>query len=720
MRRTQAQAASPRKQSVAGPPAQAAHAALEAYPKLPGLTPAQHSKLQELCGPRWLDLAFHLPTRTLDRSATPPIAAAPVGETATLLATVVRRGAIPPKHIKRPLVIELTDSTAPLRAIYFHAGSWLERAYPVNTQVIVSGKIEADAKGKKIVHPDVWSLPHSDEKAEAKFANVARVWALYPATAGLTQGWLHRSVAQALAFLAEHPLPEWLPKALRETHGLPTFREALGAVHTPTTEADLAPTTPARVRLALDELYATQLALVHARANTRSLRGLAHGRHTRLREKMVAALPYPLTACQHQAVGEIIADLQAPRPMLRLLQGDVGAGKTLVALMAALHVVENGHQVALMAPTEILATQLFHNAQKLLQPLGITVGLLVGSHTAGQKRNMKAHIREGFVNVLVGTHALVEDDVIFDKLGLVIIDEQHRFGVRQRANLSANQPLPPDILTMTATPIPRTLALTAYGDMDVSTLRTKPPGRTPITTVVLPDEKLAEVAQRLQQVLTKGQQAYWVCPLVEESENSDLADATQRHAWLKETYGPQVGLLHGKMKPAEKTATMAAFAKGDLKILVSTTVIEVGVDVPNATVMVIEHAERFGLAQLHQLRGRVGRGAKASHCVLVYTAPLSAYAQARLNTLRQTEDGFALAEADLELRGPGEVLGTRQAGAMNLQLADLNAHKQLIPIARELAEKSLTSPLTAAQRNALALLLECFNQQNTAVFLRAG
>jgi ATP-dependent DNA helicase RecG len=683
-------------------------------PKTPGMTPVAHVKLSELCGPRVLDVLFHLPRSMLDRTNTQTVQSAEVGTRATLALKVLRRGPLPPRGVKRPLSIELGDDSGTLRALYFNPQSWLERAYPLGETVIVAGKIEADPKGKKLMHPDVWGERKGLE-------NVAKIFPLCPGTAGLAQGWQHRAAQVALQLAAQYPLPEWLPKALRESYQLPTLAEALQMVHAPEKPEDLEPTTPARVRLALDELYATQLALQHARASTRLLRGIAHGRHVALREKALRSLPFKPTADQTQALAEIAADLEAPRPMLRLLQGDVGSGKTLVALISALHVIENGHQVALMAPTEILAQQLFANAQKLLQPLGITVALLVGSMTPANKKKLKQHVREGFVNLLIGTHALVEDDVVFDKLGLVIIDEQHRFGVRARANLSANQPLPPDVLVMTATPIPRTLALTAYGDMDVSTLRQKPPGRQPITTQVMSDEKLAELAQRLRAVLERGEQAYWVCPLVEESEEVDLADATSRHLWLSQLYGAgRVGLLHGRLKPTEKVAVMEAFKRGEIGILVSTTVIEVGVDVPNASVMVIEHAERFGLAQLHQLRGRVGRGTNKSSCILVYSPPLGEYGQARLAALRQSEDGFYLAEADLELRGPGEVLGTQQAGAQRTRLADLVKHKDLIPVARDLAEKALTQPLNAAQRNALALLLEAFGKTAAATFLRAG
>lgn len=693
---------------------------LEAYPKFSGLTPAQYTKLQDLCGPRWIDLLFHLPTRILDRSSTPTIAHAPTGEVVTIIATVQRRAPLPPRHIKRPLTIEVTDGTGMLRVMYFNPGYWLERAYPLNETVILSGKIEVDNKGRKMIHPDVWSMPKSEDNATSKISHVARIWPLYPLTAGLGQGWLSRALITALEVAERIPFPEWLPANFRETHNLPTFAEALKQAHNPQTEADLNPLHPARARLALDELYATQLALQHARATNRAQGGIAHTGNVGLKEKLLQSLPFPLTACQQQAIADIEADLAAPRPMLRLLQGDVGSGKTLVALLSLLKVIENGHQGVLMAPTEILAQQLYANAVKYLQPLGITIGLLTGSQTAAAKKRMKQHIREGFVQLVVGTHALTEDSVIFNKLGLAVIDEQHRFGVKQRVALSANQSLPPDMLIMTATPIPRTLALTAFGDMDTSALTSKPPGRTPITTLVMSDDKLPQIARRLEGVIASGQQAYWVCPLVEESEESDLADATSRHKWLSKVYGDKVGLLHGKMKPKEKEEVMAAFKEGAFSILVSTTVIEVGVDVPNATVMVIEHAERFGLSQLHQLRGRVGRGSLASHCLLLYTAPLSPFAQERLAALRDSEDGFYLAEKDLELRGPGEILGARQSGEMKTRLADLHHHKHLMPFAHELAAGALTRPLNATQRNALALLLTVFNKQTAAEWLRGG
>ncbi|MCP5404641.1 MAG: ATP-dependent DNA helicase RecG [Pseudomonadaceae bacterium] len=725
MAATKPQATAPVKAPAKGKPAPVPYRGpplLGPYPAFPGMAPAQFTKMTELCGPRWVDLLFHLPRSVLDRSAAPTIATAPVGERATMLLKVIKRpsvfGSLRRGGKKIPLVIELADDSGSLRAIYFNVGGWLERAYPQGGTVVVSGKVEEDSKGKKLIHPDVWTAGKLPEDAQLKA--VAKVWPLYPLTAGLPQGWVNRAVQHALAFASEHPPPEWLPAALLARLKLPAFTEALQAAHNPENEADIVPTTPARMRLALDEFLATQLALQHARATTRFQPGIAHGQSQAQTDKLLASLPFALTGDQQQALDDIATDLATPRPMLRLLQGDVGAGKTLVALAALCRVMENGQQGVLMAPTEILARQLYANAVRYLQPLGFTVGLLVGSLPAAQKKKLKQHVRDGFVNLLVGTHALVQDDVTFDRLGLAVIDEQHRFGVRQRMALSANQSLPPDLLLMTATPIPRTLALTAYGDMDVSVLREKPPGRTPIQTVAIPDARLNEVARGLERVIAQGQQVYWVCPLVDESEDTDLAAATARAAWLAKVYGDKVGVLHGKMKAAEKDAVMARFQAGELAILVSTTVIEVGVDVPNATLMVIEHAERFGLSQLHQLRGRVGRGAAKSQCVLLYSPPLTPFAEQRLDALRQSDDGFELAEKDLELRGPGEVLGTRQSGQIATRLADLHHHRELLPLARDAAQALLASNLSPQQRGALTLLLQMFDQTAAAAFLRGG
>lgn len=679
------------------------------------MNPQVHQKLIELCGPRWLDLLLHLPRNLLDRSQTPTVENAEVGQRVTMQLTVVKRPPLPrySPNIKgkRPMVVDLADASGPLRAVFFNPHPWIERAFPVGAEVIVSGKLEADNKGKKMIHPDVFSVNKNNN-----LDTVARIVPLYPATAGASQGWINRAMIVAQEELKKSPpLPNLLPVMLQ--HDLPPLAEALATVHNPLTAMDILPETPARRTLGFHELLAAQVALRLARADLLSHPGIPHGTNTLLTEKMFKSLPWKLTTDQQTAFENICTDLHTARPMLRLLQGDVGSGKTIVALLSLLHVIENGHQGVLMAPTEILANQHYQTAQKLLAPLGITVALLTGRSSAAQKKSLKSKIRSGFVNLLIGTHALVQDDVIFDKLGLIVIDEQHRFGVRQRLALSENQSLPPDVLLMTATPIPRTLALTVYGDMDMSLIHTKPPGRKPIKTVAKPLETLPDIARGLKRIIEAGQQVYWVCPLIDESEESDLAAATQRATYLQSVYGNQVALLHGAMKAAEKEEVMAAFKSGEKKILVSTVVIEVGIDVPNASVMVIEHAERFGLSQLHQLRGRVGRGATESSCILLYQPPLAEYALARLNGLRQSDDGFFLAEEDLRLRGPGEMLGTRQSGAWETHVADLHAHRDLLPIAREHADKLLETP---SQNRALRFLLEMFNHANTIPLLRSG
>jgi ATP-dependent DNA helicase RecG len=694
------------------------HPLLAEYPRLPGMNPQVHEKLRELCGPRWLDLLLHLPRNLLDRSQTPTIAEAQLfkdsNQIVTIQARVLKRPPLPRAKVRRPVAIDLSDDTAPLRAIFFNPHNWIERAFPVGGEVIISGKLEADAKGKKIIHPDVWALTKNRD-----LGTVARLTPLYPGTAGLAQGWLNRAMLAAQTELAaHHSFPPLLPPALADE--LPPLAEALGHVHNPASPPDLLPDTPARRTLAFHEFLAAQVALRLARADLAKHPGIAHGTAWPLTEKFLKALPWPLTPDQRQALDDIRTDLHRPRPMLRLLQGDVGAGKTVVALLALLHVIENGQQGVLMAPTEILARQHYATALKWLTPLGVTVALLTGRTAAAEKKKLKNKIRGGFVNLLIGTHALVQDDVVFDKLGLAVIDEQHRFGVKQRLALSANQQLPPDMLVMTATPIPRTLALTIYGDMDMSVIKTKPPGRSPIKTSAVPLERLGEISASLQRVIENGQQVYWVCPLIDESEELDLAAATARFESLQRIYGGQVALLHGSLKPADKLTAMSTFQTGEKKILVTTTVIEVGVDVPNASVMVIEHAERFGLSQLHQLRGRVGRGAAVSSCILLYQPPLGGYAQSRLNALRQSDDGFFLAEEDLRLRGPGEMLGTRQSGEWATRVADLHAHRELLPVARDQAERLLNAPPSPQKTRALTFLLEMFNHTNAIPLLRSG
>ena len=516
----------------------------------------------------------------------------------------------------------------------------------------------------------------------------------------------------------------WLQRqdaAWRARNGWPTWHDCIRRAHEPEDEADLAPTNPIRRRLAYDELLSNQLALTLVRMQQRRLSGRVIRGDGRLRAKVAEALPFALTNSQVTSLEEIYEDMAAERRMLRLLQGDVGSGKTVVALMAMLNAVEAGHQAALMAPTEILARQHAESLAPLCKAVGVDLALLTGRDKGKARQAVLDRLASGELPLLVGTHALFQEDVAFKDLALAVIDEQHRFGVHQRLQLSAKGRAV-DVLVMTATPIPRTLTLTAYGDMDVSRLTEKPAGRKPIQTVTIALDRLEEVVHGIHRKVQEGARVYWVCPLVDESEQTDLAAATERHAFLRATFGDRVGLVHGKMRGPDKDAVMAAFQAGNLDVLVATTVIEVGVNVPEATVMVIEHAERFGLAQLHQLRGRVGRGEKSSTCLLMFDPQLTETARARLKTMRDTEDGFVIAEEDLRLRGAGEVLGTRQSGLPEFRMADLAVHGDLLAAARDDAKLIVDrDPDLAGERGqALRTLLYLFERDAAAKTLRSG
>ncbi|MGC2051792.1 MAG: ATP-dependent DNA helicase RecG, partial [Methylovirgula sp.] len=511
----------------------------------------------------------------------------------------------------------------------------------------------------------------------------------------------------------------WHAQAIARTPALPSFAAALRALHQPEDPKAIAPTAPARVRLAYDELLAHQLALALTRERLRRAGGRAsHGDNSRT-AKVMAALPFRLTAAQTQALAEIHADLAAPSRMLRLLQGDVGSGKTIVALIAMTSTVEAGRQAALMAPTELLARQHHEGIAKYAEAAGLKIALLTG-RSAERGRTLAA-LANGEIDIAIGTHALFQESVAFHDLGLAVVDEQHRFGVHQRLALGAKGEAV-DILIMTATPIPRSLVLTYFGDMEISTLREKPPGRQPIDTRALPLERIGEVTARLQRAVAAGSRAYWVCPLVEESEAIDVAAAEERFAALKEIFGEKVGLVHGRMKGEERDRAMQSFAEGKTQILIATTVIEVGVDVPAANIMVIEQAERFGLAQLHQLRGRVGRGKEKSFCLLLYKAPLGETAKARIAILRETQDGFRIAEEDLHLRGEGDVLGTKQSGMPGFKLVRLDVHGDLLKLAHEEARHilSVNPKLEGEQGNALLLLLHLFEREAAVKLLQAG
>ena len=678
---------------------------------LPGVGPRMAPLYERLAGPKVLDLVWHLPTGVVDRRACPRIADAPPGKVATL--EVMVDAHLPSGIPRRPYRVRCSDGTGFLHLVFFHAREdWLRRMLPEGEIRVVSGVVEHFNNEIQITHPD-----HVVPVAEK--ASVMTVEPVYPLTGGLTAKPLARGIRAALDRLP--PLPEWQDEAWLRRQGWPSFRDALEALHRPEDDRAVTEDSPARRRLAYDELLSNQLALSMVRAHMRTLTGRPIRGDGRLRARVTAALPFTLTGAQTRSLSEIDADMAEPIRMLRLLQGDVGSGKTVVALLAMLSAVEAGAQAALMAPTEILARQHLATIEPLAAVAGVRVALLTGRDKGKPRERILAELADGAIDVLIGTHALFQDDVAFRDLALAVIDEQHRFGVHQRLDL-ASKGRAVDVLVMTATPIPRTLLLTSYGDMDVSRLDEKPPGRQPVDTRVLPLARMDDVIGAVGRAITGGARVYWVCPLVEESEKTDLAAAEDRHRHLAQLFGDRVGLVHGRMKGPDKDKVMARFAEGTVDILVATTVIEVGVNVPEATVMVIEHAERFGLAQLHQLRGRVGRGTGSSTCLLLYGAPLSEASKARLEVMRATEDGFVIAEEDLRLRGGGEVLGTRQSGLPEFRLADLAIHGELLAAARDDSRLVLERDpgLTSPRGEALRTLLYLFERDAAVRTLRSG
>lgn len=679
--------------------------------KIKGIPPKLVPKFTKLVGNRYADVLLHIPASAIDKRKVFPVADAPVGARCTLKVRIVNHRAPRPRS-RAPWKIDTTDGTGELTLLFFNTSSWIEKKYPVGTELWVSGQIEGLLTEKQIVQPEL-----TDGTTPLK--EVAKLWPVYPLTAGITQNMLYKATTSCLETLSKETAKDWLSPALLEHKKWPHYKEAIHKAHNPEDIMDLDHQSPARQRLSFDELLAWQLALLQARQLCKKEPGFQHIAKYDLFNKLQQSLPFTLTADQQKAIQEIHTDMCLEEPMLRLVQGDVGAGKTLVGLSAMLLAIDNGSQAAMMAPTEILAIQHYEGAKKLLEPLGLRCALLKGKMKAKEKRETLEALANGDIDIIFGTHALIQDKVSFNRLTLVVIDEQHRFGVEQRLALTSKG-LHPDVLVMTATPIPRTLSLTAYGDMDTSLVKEKPPGRTPITTTVMTQEKIDSIAGSIERIIAKNEQVYWVCPLVEESETADLTAATERFEYLNNMYPNQVALLHGKMKPTEKDAVMTAFKEGEYRILVSTTVIEVGVDVPQSTTMIIEHAERFGLAQLHQLRGRVGRGALKSYCILLYTAPLSHMGKERLDIMRQTEDGFLIAEKDLELRGPGETLGTQQSGHVTTRIADIMEDRELILEARQYAKEILSNPLTAEQKQSLEFLLQLFNKQDAARLLHSG
>ena len=663
---------------------------------------------------RVVDVLLHLPHSTLDWRDRPKLRDGQDGAMATIEVTVVEHRPPPPGRAKQPWRVLVEDETGDCQLVYFLANhDWIERMLPVGARRWVSGKLELWDGSWQMVHPD-------RVMTEADLARMPTVEPVY----GLTKGLFPRVMAKAAASALDRlpPLPEWLDAALQRGRGWPGFDEAMRSLHTPASPEAVDPAGPAVSRLAYDELLAGQLALALVRADMRRLAGRASLGDGRIRTKIIAALPYQLTGAQVAANAEISADLASPERMLRMLQGDVGSGKTIVALIAMAQVVEAGRQAALMAPTEILARQHYERLAPLAEATGLKLALMTGRDKASERARTLVALADGSVDIAIGTHALFQEGVAFRDLALAIVDEQHRFGVHQRLALGAKGESV-DILVMTATPIPRTLVLTFFGDMDVSSLREKPPGRLPVDTRVIALDRLDDVVSGLERALKTGARVYWVCPLVNESlELDEIAAATERFEQLQQRFGARVGLVHGQMKGRDKDAAMVDFQSGATQILVATTVVEVGVDVPEASVMVIEHAERFGLAQLHQLRGRVGRGMAKSSCLLLYKAPAGELARARLGIMRETEDGFRIAEEDLKLRGEGEVLGSRQSGQPGFRIARLEVHGPLLQVARDDAKLILaTDPqLRKPRGEALRVLLYLFERDEAVRLLRAG
>ncbi|MFA7276386.1 MAG: ATP-dependent DNA helicase RecG [Pseudobdellovibrionaceae bacterium] len=660
-----------------------------------------------LGGIRLRDLLFHKPADIVQRRLIGALSEARTGESVCVSVTIDKH--TPPTRRGGPHRVRALDPSGFIDLVFFHAGGgWVEKQYPVGAKITICGQVDDYRGTRQMTHPDLLDGPPADARE-----------IIYPLTAGLTTKMLRKTILSALDQTPE--LPEWLDPVHVSRMGWPTWKEAIINLHHPQAAKDLESSCPAQMRLAYDELLANQLTLAILRLKQRKLKGRAFPTNGPQRQKLMVALPWELTSFQREALTEIDADMMAPHRMLRLLQGDVGSGKTIVAALAMMNAVDGGAQAAFMAPTEILARQHGETLRPFFEKAGIPFTVLTGRDKGKTRETALAAISSGAIKIVIGTHALFQEDVTFADLGLAVIDEQHRFGVHQRLELS-NKGIGTDVLVMTATPIPRTLTLTAYGDMEVSRIAGKPPGRKPIDTRLIPLDTLDTMTERLKGQIDHGVQVYWVCPLVEESEILDLAAAEERYLVLQQIFGERVGLIHGRMKPKDKDAVMEKFVSGAIYVLVATTVIEVGVNVPNATIMVIEHANRFGLAQLHQLRGRVGRGDAQSYCFLVYGEPLTEAARERLKILRQSEDGFLLAEKDLELRGSGDVLGTKQSGIAEFRFADLTSQSDLLISARQDSSLILEKDpdLQSPRGKALRALLYLFERDQAISYLRSG
>ena len=680
--------------------------------RLPGIGKRNRVALERLLGTRLVDLLLHLPTGLVDRRYRPKINDAVPGGIVTLEVTVDEH--VGSHNRRTPYRVHCHDESGELTLVFFNPrADWLAKQLPVGEQRIISGKLEEYQGKAQITHPDYMvAIDNAGDMPDLE--------TIYPLTAGLSGKILRKATQAAVDIVPD--LPEWLDGPLIKRDKLPAFVEALRAVHSPTSIEDIAPSSLARRRLACDELLATQLALAIVRERTRRKRGRSLMGDGTICERLFEALPYTLTGDQQTALREVVDDLKSEKAMLRLMQGDVGSGKTIVALAAICAAVEAGVQTALLAPTEILAHQHLDTIAPLAEKTGLKIALLTGRNKGKPRAALLEALANGEIDLLIGTHAIIQQDVHFKDLGFAIIDEQHRFGVQQRLALAAKADHGVDVLGMTATPIPRTLTLTAYGDMDVSLIREKPPGRKPVDTRVVALDRLADVAAGIGRAVKAGARAYWVCPLVEESELLDLAAAEERYGTLKHMFGDHVGLVHGKMKGADKDAVMSKFQSGEITILVSTTVIEVGVNVPEATIMVIEHAERFGLSQLHQLRGRVGRSDQKSSCILLRANEIGEVARSRLKIMRETDDGFVIAEEDLRLCGGGEVLGTKQSGVPEFKLVDFAEHADLIELARDDARMIVAKDpeLTGKRGQALRHLLYLFERDEGVRLMQSG
>lgn len=684
---------------------------------LPGIGPKLAPLIAKVAGPRVVDMLFTLPTGLIDRSARPTILTAPEGELATLTVQVEKHTPPPRGRQRIPYKVLCSDETGYITLVFFHAREdYLQRQLPEGETRIVSGRIERFGAGLQMTHPDHIITPD-------QLGDLPLIEPVYPLTDGLAAKTM-RKAAHAAEQRAPN-LPDWMRGDIMTTENWPGWQPAIHTAHRPETTLDLSAQSVTRQRLAYDELLANQLALALIRRQRRKTAGRSLKGDGHLRNQIAQRLPFRLTGDQSSALGEIMDDMVEPRRMIRLLQGDVGSGKTIVALMAMLNAVEAGCQAVMMAPTEILARQHLATIEPLLKDTPLVVELFTGRDKGLARQAKLRGISEGYIHILIGTHAVFAEDVQYSDLGFVIVDEQHRFGVHQRLALQ-EKGRRADILVMTATPIPRTLALTTYGDMEVSQIREKPPGRKSVDTRAVPLEKIDEVTGAVSRAVKRGEQVYWVCPLVETTDTVDLTSAEARYESLAQALGDNVGLVHGRMKGEQKDAVVDAFYKGSLRVLVATTVIEVGVNAPDATIIVIEHAERFGLAQLHQLRGRVGRGDRKATCLLLYrpgeNGQLGETAKARLNILRETEDGFLIAEEDLRLRGAGDALGAAQSGFPRFRLADMHEHARLLEMASDDAAIVVESDpdLTSDRGHALRHLLYLFSRDDAVKLLRSG